>query len=100
MKLTFRPKAENGQLKYNLLKLLQELPSETEFKQAIKILGIACKVTEMGLRQWIEIPVESSREIPLSKLEIIAQFFSIPLSALKNYTTEPVDFDQVRRIVC
>lgn len=86
-------------LKYKVLIYLLKSKSIDEYVKAYKVLIMACGISENNFKLWCTIPNNSAKEIPLTALETIAQYFQIEVNDLKNYQPKQVDFEAIKSII-
>lgn len=73
------------ELKYNLKKYLDSIPSD-DYHGTIIRLAEMLGVDRTTVYQWRNIALFSEREIPEGKMELLAQFFKVSAEQLRNYT--------------
>ncbi len=100
MKVLFQYQVDNTLLKYSILSKLQQCHKDPgAFNNACKVLAFALKITDKSLKEWLTITKEDSREIPLSKMEIISQYLKTTVAELQNFPTSKVDFEAIEDVL-
>jgi len=76
--------------KYSINSLLEVIPQK-EYNSKLQTLIDKLGISKSCFHDWRHITKSEARDIPTSKLMIIADFFNCKMEALINYTIEDLN---------